>query len=149
MHIDMTIIWLAVLVVLLIVEIQTMALTTVWFAGGSLAAIVAVKCGANLAVQITVFLTVSLVVLFLLRPRVVKKFNVKREKTNADGLIGKQAKVTQTVNNKENTGQAIINGQEWTARAEDNDEIIEVDTWVKIVDIKGVKLILSKNKEEK
>ena len=76
MHIDMTIIWLAVLVVLLIVEIQTMALTTVWFAGGSLAAIVAVKCGANLAVQITVFLTVSLVVLFLLRPRVVQKFNV-------------------------------------------------------------------------
>lgn len=146
---DMTIIWLLILVALLIAEFITLGLTTIWFAGGALAAIVATELGAPIAVQIIVFLAVSLVVLFLLRPKAVSYFNNKRERTNADSLIGKEAKIIETVNNKENTGKAIINGQEWTARAKDDNDVFEVDSWVKVEAISGVKLILTNNKEEK
>ena len=134
---------------MLIAEFITLGLTTIWFAGGALAAIIATELGAPIAVQIIVFLAVSLVVLFLLRPKAVSYFNNKRERTNADSLIGTEAKIIETVNNKENTGKAIINGQEWTARAKDDNDVFEVDSWVKVEAISGVKLILTNNKEEK
>ena len=145
---DMTIIWLLILVALLIAEFITLGLTTIWFAGGALAAIIATELGASMIVQIIVFLAVSVVILFLFRPKAVSYFNNKREKTNADGLIGKEAKIIETVNNKENSGKAIINGQEWTARGKDDKDVFEVDSWVKVDAISGVKLILTNNKEE-
>jgi len=148
---NMTIIWLLALVILLIVEFLTLNLTTIWFAGGALVAIIATELGASLMVQVIVFLAVSFLVLFLLRPSVTRYYNSKREKTNVSALIGKEAKVTETVNNKENTGVAIINGQEWTARSKNDEEIIEVNTWAVVKEITGVKLILEKknNKEGK
>ena len=149
MNIDMTIIWLLILVSLLIIEFLTLGLTSIWFAGGALAAIIATELGANIVVQIIVFLAVSVVILFLFRPKAVSYFNSKIERTNADSLIGKEAKIIETVNNKENTGKAIINGQEWTARAKNDKDVFEVDSWAKIEAISGVKLILTNNKEEK
>ena len=147
---NMTMVWLLALVLLLIIEFLTLSLTTIWFAGGALIALIATECGAPVVVQVIVFLAVSFLVLFLLRPSAVRYYNSKREKTNVNALIGKEAKITETVNNRENTGVAIINGQEWTARAKYDNDILEVGTWAFIEEITGVKLILSKkeNKEE-
>ena len=106
--------------------------------------------GAPFIVQVVVFLAGSLTVFFLLRPSVVRLYNGKRQKTNVSALIGQEAKVIETVNNKENTGVATINGQEWTARTMDSSEVLEEGTWAVIEEISGVKLILKKkdNKEE-
>ena len=109
--------WLIVLVVMLVIEMATLSLTTIWFAGGALVAIIASSFGAKLSLQAFIFLAVSLLILFLLRPSAVKYFNGKRTKTNASGLIGLEAKVLETVDNDNMTGKAVVNGQEWTARA--------------------------------
>ena len=140
--------WLIVLVVMLVIEMATLSLTTIWFAGGALVAIISSMCGAKVSLQIFIFLAVSLLILFLIRPSAVKYFNGKRTKTNASSLIGLEAKVLETVNNDSMTGKAVVNGQEWTARAVKDDMTIEKGEKATIVDIKGVKLILNNIKEE-
>ena len=147
---NMTAFWLLALVVLLVIEFLTLSLTTVWFAGGALVSAFAAELGAPVIVQVVVFLAGSLIVLFLLRPSAVRLYNGKRQKTNVSALIGQEAKIIETVNNKENTGVATINGQEWTARTKDSSEILEEGTWAIVEEISGVKLILKKkdNKEE-
>ena len=141
-------IWLIVLVAMLVIEMATLSLTTIWFAGGELVAIIASMFGAKISLQVFIFLAVSLLILFLIRPSAVKYFNGKRTKTNVSSLIGLEAKVLETVDNDNMTGKAIVNGQEWTARAVKDDMIIEKGEKASIVDIKGVKLILNNIKEE-
>ena len=131
------ILWLAAVVVLLVIEIATLGLTTIWFAGGALIAGIAAVTGAGSIVQFVIFLIVT-------RPVAVKYLNVNRTRTNAESLIGKEAVVTQTVENLKNQGQVIVGGIEWTARTGDNETVIEKDTVVEIERIEGVKLIVKK-----
>lgn len=136
--------WLVLLVILLIFEIITLGLTTIWFAGGALAAFLLSLAGAGFWPQLMIFLAVSFALLFFTRPIAAKYINKNTTKTNAEGLIGKSARVIIDINNQEGNGQAIVEGQEWTARSEDDDIIIPVGSIVEIVQIKGVKLIVRK-----
>ena len=135
--------WLALLVVLLICEIITLGLTTIWFAGGALAAFFISLTGAGFWVQLMAFLLFSFVMLFITRPILSRYINRNITKTNVDGLIGKQAKVLIEIDNNNCAGQALVDGQEWMARSIEN-EVIPVGTIVEIVQIKGVKLIVKK-----
>lgn len=135
--------WLIVFVVLLIVEIATMGLTTVWFAGGALVAFLAAYIGFGVVVQVLVFLIVSILLLVLTRPLAVKFFNQERQKTNVESLIGQKAIVKEEVNTLWATGRVEVNGMEWSAKTEES-EIIEADTIVMIKGIQGVKLIVEK-----
>lgn len=135
--------WLIVFVVLLIVEIATMGLTTVWFAGGALIAFLASYLGFGVIVQVVVFLVVSILLLILTRPLAVKFFNQERQKTNAESLIGQKAIVKEEINTLQATGRVEVNGMEWSAKTEES-EIIEADTIVSIRGIQGVKLIVEK-----
>lgn len=140
--------WLIALAVLLLIEIFTLGLTTIWFAGGALIAFIASLLGLNLYIQIILFFIVSFLMLFITRPFAIKYVNKERVKTNYEGLIGKVVKVTSQVDNYNQSGTAIVNGTEWTVRADEDDKIIETGTKVKIVDIVGVKLIVTEYKEE-
>ena len=133
--------WLIGVVALLAIELLTMGLTTIWFAGGALAAFVATLLGCGRGVQIVVFLIVSFVLLFFTRPVAAKYFNAQREKTNADSLVGKEAKVIADINNFDQKGIVLVDGMEWSARTED-DSVIEKGNKVEILEIKGVKLIV-------
>lgn len=136
--------WLLMAAIFIVVELATLGLTTIWFAGGAFVAAVASALGANLVIQIILFLAVSIVLLVMTRPIAVKHLDSKIEKTNSEALIGKTAVVTQEINNVNATGQVVINGMEWTARAKNDDDIIPVKTNVKILEISGVKLIVEK-----
>lgn len=136
------IIWLAVMVILLIIEFITLGLTTVWFAGGALAALLSTYIGANVWVQMILFILVSGVLLIFTRPVAVKYINQKRKKTNCEELIGKHIKTNEKIDNYNQTGSAFVNGMEWTARSTDDSIIIMPETLVEIVDIQGVKLIV-------
>ena len=138
-----TIFWLIAFVALLVIEIITLGLTTVWFAVGSIAAFLAAYVGASVAVQIVVFLVVSIVLLVFTRPILLKFFNQKRERTNAESLIGQKALVLEKIDSMHATCRAIVNGMEWSAKTEDG-ETIEADTVVLIKGIQGVKLIVEK-----
>ncbi len=134
--------WLVFLIVCIIVELATMGLTMVWFAGGALVAAIAALCNAPIYLQIVLFLAVSIVLLCFTRPVAVKYFNKDRIKTNVESMIGRQAIVISEINNIEGVGQVTVGGQEWTARSKDEDVEIPVGTVVIVRAINGVKLIV-------
>lgn len=134
--------WLVFLIVCIIVELATMGLTMVWFAGGALVAAIAALCNAPIVLQIILFLAVSILLLCFTRPVAVKYFNKDRIKTNVESMIGRQAIVISEINNIEGVGQVTVGGQEWTARSKDEDAEIPVGTVVIVKAINGVKLIV-------
>ena len=134
--------WLIALAVFLVIEIITLGLTTIWFAGGALIAFLLSLVTDNFILEFSAFIIVSLVLLFFTRPIAQRYFNKQRAKTNYESLIGRHGKVIETIDNFNNTGQVTVNGQEWTARALNNKNIIEPGKRVVIKDIAGVKLIV-------
>ena len=135
-------IWLGILAALLFIEAITAGLTTIWFAGGALAAAIASGFGMGIVAQLLLFFCVSLVLLFFTRPAAMKLMNKNTEKTNVDSLLGKTAVVIQKVSNLEQTGQVRINDIEWMARTSDDNIIIPVGTVVVIKEVHGVRLIV-------
>lgn len=142
-----TIFWLVLFVILLIIEILTMGLTTIWFAGGALVAFILAFVGFELPVQIIAFLLVSIGLLILTRPIALKFFNQERQKTNAESLIGQKAVVLETIDTLHGVGRVEVNGMEWSAKTDDSDSVIENGTVVVIEGIQGVKLIVKKEEE--
>lgn len=142
-----TVYWLIIFVVLLIIEIVTLGLTTIWFAGGALAAFLAGVIGFGVTVQVIVFLAVSVVLLIVTRPLAVKYFNQERQKTNAESLIGLQGIVLEDIDTLKAQGRVEVNGQEWSAKTDEAEGRISKDAVVTIEGIQGVKLIV-KIKEE-
>ena len=140
--------WLAAVLVLIAIELLTTSLTTIWFAGGALVGFLLNICGAPLWAQIAAFIVVSLLLLIFTRPVLTKAIKKSGIRTNVDSLVGTMAKVTEQINNREGTGTAIVNGQEWTARSIDDAVTIESGETVEIVEISGVKIIVKKNESE-
>lgn len=134
--------WLIVFVILLGIELGTMALTTIWFAAGALAAFVLSLIGVRIEVQLVAFVAVSFVVLVLVRPFARKFVNGGLTKTNVDSLVGKQARITSEVDNARGTGAAVLNGQEWTARSARDELVLPEGALVTVKEIRGVKLIV-------
>ena len=133
--------------VLLVIEIATLGLTTLWFAIGALAAFIAAVLNLHIGVQTAIFIVVSLVLLIFTRPWALKYLNSRTSRTNADSLVGKKARVTKTIDNIAGEGQVVINGMEWTARSLEDEVKIAEGAVVIINKISGVKLIVSKMKE--
>ena len=136
------ILWIGVLVAAIVIETMTMGLTSIWFSGGALAAMIVELLKGSISIQVIVFLIISLILLFYTRPIAVKHFNQKREKTNLDTVIGRTAVVSIPIHNLKETGQVMLEGKEWTARSTDSSKQIEKDALVKVVAIRGVKLMV-------
>ena len=141
-------VWLGLLILFLVIEIATVGLTTIWMAGGALGALILDLAGLNLWWQIGAFLVVSFTMLVFTRPFVVKYINSHHEKTNYEGIIGKVVRITEKVDNLQQTGTAVVNGLEWTTRAERDDVILDPGDLAKVVNISGVKLFVKKYEEE-
>ena len=141
--------WLVAFVIFIGIEAGTMALTTIWFAGGSLAAFLAALFGLPVQVQLVLFLLVSFLLLIFTKPFVTRFVNRDTEKTNVEGLIGKRGRVTAEINNAMSVGAVVVNGQEWTARAVSDDTVIPAGQPVVIREIRGVKLIVEQVMEDK
>ena len=141
--------WLAAFVILIGIEAGTMALTTIWFAGGALAAFFAALFGLSVQVQLVLFLAVSFVLLIFTKPFVSRFVNRDTERTIADGLIGKKGKVTAQIDNAMSAGAVVVSGQEWTARSAKEETVIPVGETVVMREIRGVKLIVEPATEVK
>ena len=139
---NMSIVWVVIMVVFLVVEAATAGLTCIWFAIGALAALIAALFGAPIWLQLVWFFVVSVVTLYFTRPLVLKYVNSRSQPTNADMVIGKEALVTEAIDNVESAGAVAVGGKVWTARSE-NGEHIEVGSIVTVLRIEGVKLIVS------
>ena len=144
----LNLIWIGLFIILIIIEIFTVGLTTIWFAIGALAAAGVNTLGANLIIQIIVFFAVSIVLMIFTRPWAAKHLNQKRLKTNYESKIGEVIKITERVDNLRQTGRSIVDGQEWTVRSQDNNVTLEKDELAKVISVSGVKLIVEKYKGE-
>ena len=139
----MQIMWLVLLIVFAASEAITVGLTSIWFAAGALAALVAALLGGAVWIQITLFLAVSLLCLAAVRPLAKRHLNSKVEPTNADRVIGAQAQVTEDIDNIRGRGAVIIRGMAWSARSQD-DAPIPAGTLVKVLRIEGVKVFVER-----
>lgn len=133
-------IWLIAFILLLIAEGMTMALVTIWFAGGALIAFIASLLGAPLWLQIVLFLASSVAMLWLLFPIAKDKLNVGKAKTNIDAMVGKKAVITKAISFN-TIGQASINGVIWSAKGDGDYAVGET---VDITQVQGNKLIVAK-----
>lgn len=107
------------------------------------AALIAVLLGAGIWVQLVAFVVVSAAALALTRP-LVKKITAGRSvPTNADRVLGREAKVTETIDNENSTGAVYVDGKTWTARSVDG-IVIPVGEQVEVSSMEGVKLLVQK-----
>ena len=137
-------IWLSLTIVLTVIEISTFQLVSIWLATGALAATIVTAIFPTLAIgwQIAIFLCASAALLIATRP-IVKRLLKKTaaQETNLDLVIGKEAVVTEDIDNIRGSGAVKINGLEWSARSE-NGMAITKDSVVTVISISGNKLIV-------
>ena len=135
--------WLGLMMLFLVVEAACpIHLVSIWFALGSLVAMIASLLGGPVWLQITLFVAVSGTLLALLWPMVQNFLRPNLKKTNLDSIIGTSGLVTVTVDNLGATGQVKLNGMEWTARSTSG-KIIDPNTEVKVDRIEGVKVFVT------
>lgn len=136
--------WIGLLIVFLVVEIITVGLTSIWFAGGALTAVIVCAVGGPLWLQIVLFFAVSFLLLYFTRPWALKFVKPKNVKTNYEELEGKTVRVVEEVDNIKGTGRAVYNGMEWSARSEKDEITFAPEELAQVVCVTGVKLILRK-----
>ncbi len=138
----MSVTWLIAFVVFLVVESMTASLTSIWFAGGALAALVAQVCGAPLRPQLAVFVIVSFILFIMVRPFTARYLHRKKTDTNVDSFAGRKAVVKGRIDNEAGTGTAILAGETWLSRAAVEGETFEPNTVVVITSVSGAKLMV-------
>ena len=135
--------WFIAFVILLVIELVTVNLVTIWFAIGAVAAIITTIFTDSILIQSIVFVVVSVIALLITKPLInkFKKFEV--EPTNSDRVIGKVGEVTQKIG-KNKYGEVKVYGNTWTASSK---QVINVGERVKVLSIDGVKLVVEKEKK--
>lgn len=136
------IVWLVLLVLFFAVEASTVTVVSIWFAAGSVVALIASLLGAPTWLQTVLFFVVSILLLLALRPITKKYFTPKLTRTNIDSVIGSVGIVTAKIDNIEAVGTIKLGAMEWSARSTSGDEIPE-GTRVRVDRIEGVKVFVT------
>ena len=137
-----SILWFVLLVVFLLAEASTVTVVSLWFAAGALAALIISFLSGPLWLQFAVFVAVSVLLLWMLRPIIRKHFKPRVTATNIDAVIGKEGMIILPVNNMMAQGKLTLDGMEWSARSSSGEEIPE-NTRVRIDRVEGVKLFVT------
>ena len=144
MGVSLVIVWLALAVVLGVIELSTMGLFTIWFAIGAVASMLAALLGASLLIQLIVFAIVSALSIVVIRPWVKEHVNNKAVKTNIDAAIGRKLIVKTDIDNLKGTGKVDMEGSTWLAASSDDNVRIAAGEEVVVVKVSGAKLIVER-----
>ena len=136
-------VWLAVIIILAVLESITINLTTIWFVASGLVALLLSFITDNYLIQFGVFVVLGVILLVTTKPLLQKSLKAKKEPTNAERIIGMTGIVTEKITRNQN-GEVKVDGKKWTAYA---DKTINKDTPVKILKINGVKVKVEEEKE--
>lgn len=131
------IVWLIVVIAMIVLEVSTYQLVTVWFALGAAVSLIASLFKVSGTAQLMIFVIVSLVSLIASRPLVKKIQSAPKEKTNADRVIGQIAKVIQPVS-ADNRGRIRVDGLDWSAAVQNKEDSFEIGEEAQVVRIEGV-----------
>ena len=141
-------IWIILLIGFVIVEAACpIHLVSIWFAAGSLVAAIAAALGAQLWLQVVLFVIVSAGLLAAFWPFVKRVLNAHHTATNIDSIIGSQGYVTAPIDNLAATGNMKLGAMDWTARST-NGQPIPAGTLVRVDRIEGVKVFVTPVTEE-
>ena len=141
---EAAIIWIALIIIFAVVEIITVGLTSIWFAGGAVVALLVDAAGLGPVWQFAAFVVVSVILLVFTRPWALKYMKPRLVKTNYEAAVDKNVCLTEAVDNIKGTGTAVLNGQEWTARAYEDGKTFEAGMIVKVKEIRGVTLYVQR-----
>ena len=138
-------IWIGMIVIAVIAEASSMAITAIWFVPAGIVSMVLAFCRVPIWIQIVVYIALSALCLILFRP-LVRRWQQKdgEPKTNIDSLIGETAVVTEDIDNIHETGTVKVRGLTWTARSEHDGDTLKTGDIVEILSVSGVKLICKK-----
>lgn len=139
--------WLAMMIVFIVVEASTVSVVSVWFAAGALAAMLTDVLGGPLWLQILLFVAVSGILLFLLRPITKKYFTPKLTRTNVDAVVGTVGTVLEEIDNNAATGRVKLGAMEWSARSTE-EAVIPAGTLIRADKVEGVKVFVTVVKEK-
>jgi membrane protein implicated in regulation of membrane protease activity len=141
---DPWLLWLIAAVVFGVGEIATLGFFLAPFAGGALVAALLSAIGVGTAVGWAVFLVVSVVLLAALRPIALShRRQAPRLRTGTAALVGRSGMVVERIANDEGVGCVRIDGEVWTARSYDDDEVIEAGKRVQVVEIRGATALVT------
>jgi len=128
--------WLGVIIALTILEVATVNLVSIWFIASAVVSLILSFFVDSFIIQFGVFAILGVVLLLLTRKHLMRALNIKRESTNADRVIGKEALVTEDIS-KQSPGEVSVLGKKWTAVS---NKSIKKGSTVKVLAIEGVKL---------
>ena len=136
----MQIIWLIAVVAFIILEAVTYQMVSVWFVIGAIGGLITSLTGVDFWVQMTIFLSISVILLIAFRPLALKKLKTDF-KTNADAVIGRNVTITKEADNINGIGEGKLDGMVWTIRSESG-KVLAVGDVAEVKRIEGVKLIV-------
>jgi len=139
--------WLIVLIVCIIIEAPTMALTTVWGAIAALPMIFIAKTGLAFKWQFLIFAIITVALIIFTRPFALKKLKMGKSKTNVNMMEGEEVQIVKTISKFQKGEAKAKNGVVWTATSE-NGDTLQKGSIALISAVEGNTLIL-KAKEEK
>ncbi len=128
--------WLAIVILLIIIELMTTNLVTVWFVASALLALLSTFFIDNFVIQFAIFVIFGIIFLITTRPFLLNLMHKNREKTNIDRIVGMKGRIIQSIP-KDDVGEVKVDGKIWFAIA---DEPIALDAIVEILEIIGTKL---------
>jgi membrane protein implicated in regulation of membrane protease activity len=141
---DPWVLWLIAAVVFAVGEIATLGFFLAPFAGGALVAAIVAAAGAGVAISWVAFLLVSIVLLATLRPLARSHRRMPPSlRTGTAALVGRTAMVTERISNDAGTGSVKLEGESWTARAYDEDSVIEAGRRVHVMEIRGATALVT------
>jgi membrane protein implicated in regulation of membrane protease activity len=141
---DAWVIWILVAVAFGVGELLTTSFVLAPFSGGALVAAIVAVLGGGAVVSWSVFIVVSVLLLWVVRPIARSHLRTPAQlRTGTAALIGRRAMVVERIANDEGVGCVKIDGEVWTARAYDEDQVIEAGTHVQVVEIRGATALVS------
>jgi membrane protein implicated in regulation of membrane protease activity len=141
---DPWVLWLIAAAILGLGEIATSGFFLAPFAVGALLAALISAAGAGTAISLIVFLIISVIGLTALRPLARAHLKMPAQlRTGTAALVGRPATVVERIANHEGVGCVSIEGQVWTARAYDEDDVIEAGQRVQVMEIRGATALVS------
>ncbi|MDX6727177.1 MAG: hypothetical protein QOK49_1982 [Baekduia sp.] len=141
---DAWVVWLIVGVFAAVGEILTAGFFLAPFAAGAFAAMVAALAGGGDTVQLITFAALTLASFALVRPIAKRHMAMPpRLRTGTAALVGRSAIVLERIANDENVGSVRLDGEVWTARAYDDEHILEPGAKVEVIEIRGATAVVA------
>ena len=139
----MMIYWLVIILILVIVEVVTINLTTIWYIVSGIIALISSIFTDSILIQFSIFVLIGTLLLVTTRKTLLIFFKNKNEETNLDRVVNMTGIVTEKIENSK-YGEVKVDGKKWTAYSEKE---LEEGTLIKVLKIEGVKLKVKKVEE--